>query len=96
MRKLAFRRQLVAEISGELGVLGLVITCSQNTDLYSGRVLKNLAGYKSVGFTSLFTNTFRVVKHRFFNANQSVNLLFIPIVHTTYKGNYKTYKLITC
>ncbi len=96
MRKLAFSRQLVAEISGGLGVWGLVITCSQNTDLYSGRILKYLAGYKSVGFTSLFTNTFRVVKHRFFNVNQSVNLILIPTIHTTYKGNYKTYKLITC
>lgn len=96
MRKLAFSQQLVAEISGGLGVWGLFITCSQNSDLYSGRILKYSAGYKSVGFTSLFTNTFRVVKHRFFNANQSVNLIFIPIVHTTYKGNYKTYKLITC
>ncbi len=82
--------------TGGFGVLGVVITCVQNASLSSAQNFKLFVGYKSVGFTMVFTNALRVVTHRFFHKTISVISILIPTIHTTNKSDYKTYKLITC
>ena len=92
MRNIAFSRD---QTSG-LGVLGVFITCVQSFGLSSAQYFKLFVGYKSVSFTMVFTNTLHVVTHRFFYEILSFISILIPTIHTTNKGNYKTYKLITC
>ena len=96
MHNPAVCQQLSANSYCVNGVGGLVITCSQKIGLYPAQSLKSLAGYRLAGFTSIFTKALRVVTHRVFYVNQSVNLILIPTIHTTYKDDNKTYKLITC